>query len=207
MFSGRKGYTGANVKMAIFNTGIRADHPHFRNIKVPLFRETRFPAGSSESGATQNLLQTGSSKEDPAVLGLLEIGDIHPVATDENQLPSRRSDVNFSTYSSVIGKELICQSDSRFEWRIARWRSAKDEDELSSSRSIWEAFSIRDEIDMSFLAATRWIVPAGVAASDNIASFFQYLSKSYSAAKHMGESGKRGVGGEGHLGLIDQPNL
>ena len=38
-----------------------------------------------------------------------------PVATDENQLPSRRTDVNFSTYSSVIGKELICLSDSRFE--------------------------------------------------------------------------------------------
>ena len=29
-----KGYTGAKVKMAIFDTGIRADHPHFRNIKV-----------------------------------------------------------------------------------------------------------------------------------------------------------------------------
>ncbi|CAG7910850.1 unnamed protein product [Brassica rapa] len=82
MFSGRKGYTGANVKMAIFNTGIRADHPHFRNIKIGLVFEgfasgtniARFPAGSSESGATQNLLQTGSLKEDPAVLGLLEIG-------------------------------------------------------------------------------------------------------------------------------------
>ncbi|XP_040939861.1 subtilisin-like protease SBT6.1 [Gossypium hirsutum] len=29
----RKGYTGAKVKMAIFDAGIRADHPHFRNIK------------------------------------------------------------------------------------------------------------------------------------------------------------------------------
>lgn len=29
-----KGYTGAKVKMAIFDTGIRSDHPHFRNIKV-----------------------------------------------------------------------------------------------------------------------------------------------------------------------------
>jgi membrane-bound transcription factor site-1 protease len=29
-----KGHTGAKVKMAIFDTGIRADHPHFRNIKV-----------------------------------------------------------------------------------------------------------------------------------------------------------------------------
>ena len=31
-----KGYTGAKVKMAIFDTGIRANHPHFRNIKVLL---------------------------------------------------------------------------------------------------------------------------------------------------------------------------
>ncbi|EOA19869.1 hypothetical protein CARUB_v10000118mg [Capsella rubella] len=29
----KKGYTGAKVKMAIFDTGIRSDHPHFRNIK------------------------------------------------------------------------------------------------------------------------------------------------------------------------------
>nr|XP_027193438.1 subtilisin-like protease SBT6.1 [Cicer arietinum] len=29
-----RGYTGAKVKMAIFDTGIRADHPHFRNIKL-----------------------------------------------------------------------------------------------------------------------------------------------------------------------------
>ncbi|XP_020100151.1 subtilisin-like protease SBT6.1 isoform X2 [Ananas comosus] len=28
-----KGFTGSQVKMAIFDTGIRADHPHFRNIK------------------------------------------------------------------------------------------------------------------------------------------------------------------------------
>lgn len=31
-----KGYTGAKVRMAIFDTGIRSDHPHFRNIKVLL---------------------------------------------------------------------------------------------------------------------------------------------------------------------------
>ncbi|OIV94251.1 hypothetical protein TanjilG_00102 [Lupinus angustifolius] len=34
---------------------------------------------------------------------------------DDNQLPTRRSDVNFSTYSAVAGKELICRTDSRFE--------------------------------------------------------------------------------------------
>lgn len=28
------GYTGARVKMAVFDTGVRADHPHFRNIMV-----------------------------------------------------------------------------------------------------------------------------------------------------------------------------
>lgn len=32
-----KGFTGKKVKMAIFDTGIRADHPHFRNIKVFFF--------------------------------------------------------------------------------------------------------------------------------------------------------------------------
>lgn len=38
-----------------------------------------------------------------------------PLHLDNNQLPSRRTDVNFSSYSSVVGKELICGSDSRFE--------------------------------------------------------------------------------------------
>ncbi|XP_019097328.1 PREDICTED: subtilisin-like protease SBT6.1 isoform X2 [Camelina sativa] len=220
----------------------------------------RFPAGgflhtfplldSSESGATQNLLQTGSLKEDPAVLGLLEIGKgrvgvygdsncldsshmvtncywllkkmldfsssnikdpvlfskfvkrYSPVTVDDKQLPSRRTDVNFSTYSSVIGKELICESDSRYEvWgtkgynlhvggrnrrlpgyrgidlgrglnstventRPTRWRPAKEGGELSSHRSKYlGGLFNKDEIDIPFLVATRWIVPAGVAAS------------------------------------------
>ncbi|XP_057750293.1 subtilisin-like protease SBT6.1 [Arachis stenosperma] len=34
---------------------------------------------------------------------------------DDNQLPSRRTDVNFSTYSAVVGKDLICRTDTRFE--------------------------------------------------------------------------------------------
>ncbi|KAA8523120.1 hypothetical protein F0562_009543 [Nyssa sinensis] len=38
-----------------------------------------------------------------------------PLYLDDNQLPSRRTDVNFSTYSAVVAKELICRSDSRFE--------------------------------------------------------------------------------------------
>ncbi|KAJ7567087.1 hypothetical protein O6H91_02G131800 [Diphasiastrum complanatum] len=28
-----KGFSGAKVKMAVFDTGVRADHPHFRNVK------------------------------------------------------------------------------------------------------------------------------------------------------------------------------
>ncbi|XP_050218148.1 subtilisin-like protease SBT6.1 isoform X2 [Mercurialis annua] len=34
---------------------------------------------------------------------------------DDNQLPSRRTDVNFSSYSAVVGKDMICSSDSRSE--------------------------------------------------------------------------------------------
>lgn len=41
-----------------------------------------------------------------------------PLHKDKNQLPSRRNDVNFSTYSAVVGKDLLCHKDSRFEvWR------------------------------------------------------------------------------------------
>lgn len=38
-----------------------------------------------------------------------------PLFLEENQLPSRRTDVNFSSYSAVVGKQLICKTDSRFE--------------------------------------------------------------------------------------------
>ncbi|XP_059306975.1 subtilisin-like protease SBT6.1 [Lycium ferocissimum] len=38
-----------------------------------------------------------------------------PLYVDKNQLPTRRTDVNFSAYSRVVGKELLCGRDSRFE--------------------------------------------------------------------------------------------
>lgn len=38
-----------------------------------------------------------------------------PLHVDESRLPSRRTDVNFSAYSAVVDKELICHHDSRFE--------------------------------------------------------------------------------------------
>ena len=38
-----------------------------------------------------------------------------PLYVKDKQLPSRRKDVNFTAYSAVIGKELICWGDSRFE--------------------------------------------------------------------------------------------
>ncbi|KAK4753960.1 hypothetical protein SAY87_002064 [Trapa incisa] len=38
-----------------------------------------------------------------------------PLFLEDNQLPSRRTDVNFSTYSRVVEKDLVCGTDSRFE--------------------------------------------------------------------------------------------
>ncbi|KAJ8425528.1 hypothetical protein Cgig2_013255 [Carnegiea gigantea] len=40
-----------------------------------------------------------------------------PLYVTDKQLPSRRNDVNFTAYSAVIEKELICRGDSRFEVR------------------------------------------------------------------------------------------
>lgn len=33
----------------------------------------------------------------------------------DERLPSRRTELNFSMYSGVIGKELVCRNDSRFD--------------------------------------------------------------------------------------------
>lgn len=38
-----------------------------------------------------------------------------PLHKVDSQLPFRRTDVNFSTYSAVAGKDLVCGRDSRFE--------------------------------------------------------------------------------------------
>ncbi|CAH9091669.1 unnamed protein product [Cuscuta europaea] len=118
---------------------------------------------SSESGATQNVMLSGTAKADMPILGLVEAGkgriavygdsncldsshmvtncygllkkildftgksnkdpvlfsdsvkQDKPLYMDEKQLPSRRTDVNFSTYSAVVGKDMICRHDSRFE--------------------------------------------------------------------------------------------
>ncbi|XVE98166.1 hypothetical protein REPUB_Repub03eG0082400 [Reevesia pubescens] len=57
---------------------------------------------------------TGSNIKDPVLLSESVKQDM-PLYEDDNNLPSRRTDVNFSMYSAVMGKDLICQSDSRFE--------------------------------------------------------------------------------------------
>lgn len=57
---------------------------------------------------------TGGNIKDPVLFANSAKQD-SPLYVDDSQLPSRRTDVNFSAYSAVMGKELICGSDSRFE--------------------------------------------------------------------------------------------
>lgn len=57
---------------------------------------------------------TGSNIKDPVLFSESAKQDM-PLYEDDNHLSSRRTDVNFSMYSAVIGKDLICRSDSRFE--------------------------------------------------------------------------------------------
>ncbi|KAF6158316.1 hypothetical protein GIB67_022396 [Kingdonia uniflora] len=40
-----------------------------------------------------------------------------PLYQDDDKLPFRRTDMNFYTYFVVLGKKLICRSDSRYEIR------------------------------------------------------------------------------------------
>ncbi|MBA0690305.1 hypothetical protein Goari_007990 [Gossypium aridum] len=57
---------------------------------------------------------TGSNIKDPVLFSESAKQDV-PLYEDDNRLPSRRTDVNYTLYSVVTGKDLICRSDSRFE--------------------------------------------------------------------------------------------
>ncbi|GJU39271.1 subtilisin-like protease SBT6.1 isoform X1 [Tanacetum coccineum] len=59
---------------------------------------------------------TGSNVKDP-ILFSKSVKQKAALHQDDHQLPSRRTDLNFSTYSAVVGKELTCRSDSRFDVR------------------------------------------------------------------------------------------
>lgn len=56
---------------------------------------------------------TGNKVKDPVLFS--ETTQLKFPVFENIHQPSRRLDVNFSTYSTVIGKELICHQDSRFE--------------------------------------------------------------------------------------------
>ncbi|CAM8938679.1 hypothetical protein QQ045_014903 [Rhodiola kirilowii] len=57
---------------------------------------------------------TSNHVQDPVLFSKAAKLDV-PLYEEDNRLPSRRNDMNFSSYSSVLGKELICKTDSRFE--------------------------------------------------------------------------------------------
>ncbi|KAL4304353.1 hypothetical protein GQ457_10G021790 [Hibiscus cannabinus] len=135
---------------------------------------------------------TGSNIKDP-VLFSKSVKQDTPLYEDDNHLSSRRTDVNFSVYSAVIGKELICQSDSRFEvWGTKgyslhiRGRNRKlpgyhvfdlgrglnfSGDTTKSRRPKFiqknkgDSFGNRylGELDMPVLVASQWLVPVVVA--------------------------------------------
>ncbi|TVU12412.1 hypothetical protein EJB05_46056, partial [Eragrostis curvula] len=56
---------------------------------------------------------TGNRVKDPILFS--ESAKLKFPVFENSHQPSRRTDVNFSIYSRVIGKELICHQDSRFE--------------------------------------------------------------------------------------------
>ncbi|KAL3839876.1 hypothetical protein ACJIZ3_024467 [Penstemon smallii] len=112
---------------------------------------------------------------------------------DDKQLPSRRTDVNFSAYSSVVGEELICRSDSRFEvWgtkgydlhvrgrnrRLPGYAAIDLGTGLNSStvevpvkrsklveKNKYLGYFYRDDMDFPELVASHWLIPAIVAVS------------------------------------------
>ncbi|KAE8714143.1 Subtilisin-like protease SBT6.1 [Hibiscus syriacus] len=93
---------------------------------------------------------TGSNIKD-TVLFSESVKQDMPLYENDNRSPSRRTDVNYSAYSAVRGKDLICRCDSRFE--------IKSTDELPS----------RFQLDVPELVAGQyWLVPAIVAVTGSV---------------------------------------
>ncbi|KAK8660099.1 hypothetical protein V6N13_051034 [Hibiscus sabdariffa] len=135
---------------------------------------------------------TGSNIKDPVLFSKSAKQNM-PLYEDDNHLSSRRTDVNFSLYSAVIGKELICQSDSRFEvWGTKgyslhiRGRNRKLpgyhvidlgrglNSTVDTMKSTHPKFTERNkgnsfgtsylgELDMPELVASEWLIPVVVA--------------------------------------------
>lgn len=113
---------------------------------------------------------------------------------EDNQLPSRRTDLNFSTYSAVVGKELICRSDSRFDmWGtkgyglqvsgrnrklpgypvvdLGKGLNSTVEPSITKTakdnpqRNKFLGLLYSDDLDAPVLVPSHWLVPAIVAIS------------------------------------------
>uniref|UniRef100_A0A0D3GD66 Uncharacterized protein n=1 Tax=Oryza barthii TaxID=65489 RepID=A0A0D3GD66_9ORYZ len=109
---------------------------------------------------------TGNRIKDPVLFS--ESAQLKfPVFESIHQL-SRRPDVNFSTYSTVIGKELICHQDSRFEvWGTKGYgtqptgttRKLPEYQKTSKfdKRMDYFGFLGHEEIDIGMLVASQWM--------------------------------------------------
>ncbi|KAL4301808.1 hypothetical protein GQ457_10G016790 [Hibiscus cannabinus] len=137
-------------------------------------RDWSFPfLDSSESGATQNLLlSSGMNKADSPILGLLRkkldftgsnikdpcfsqslLSKIRHCMKMTHHLSSRRTDVNFSVYSAVIGKGVNLGD------------TTKSRRPKFIKKNKGDSFGNRylGELDMPVLVASQWLVPVVVA--------------------------------------------
>ncbi|KHG22017.1 Membrane-bound transcription factor site-1 protease [Gossypium arboreum] len=150
---------------------------------------------------------TGSNIKDPVLFSKSVKQDM-PLYEDDNHLSSRRTDVNFSVYSAVLGKDLICRTDSRFEvWGTKgynlhiRGRNRKLpgyhvidlgrglNSTIDTSNSRRPKFTEKNkgdyfgnrylgELDVPELVASQWLVPAVIAITGWLCTILQHMADS-----------------------------
>nr|KJB27139.1 hypothetical protein B456_004G280300 [Gossypium raimondii] len=143
---------------------------------------------------------TGSNIKDPVLFSKSVKQDM-PLYEDDNHLSSRRTDVNFSMYSAVLGKDLICRTDSRFEvWGTkgynlhirGRNRKLPGYDVIDLGRGLNSTIDTSNsrrpkfteknkgdyfgnrylgELDVPELVASQWLVPAVIAITGFVLFF------------------------------------
>ncbi|GJW57912.1 hypothetical protein Tco_0104643 [Tanacetum coccineum] len=110
---------------------------------------------------------TGKNSKDP-ILFSHSLKLQHPL--DENyQLPIRRTDYNFSSYYAIIGKDLICGNDSRFDVWAAKGYGlqVRGQNHILPGHHAIDLGSGLNSLALRLVVfPSHWFVPCVVAVSD-----------------------------------------
>jgi membrane-bound transcription factor site-1 protease len=97
-----KSYTGTGIKVAVFDTGLRKDHPHFRNVRDPT-NWTDEP--TTDDGLGHGTFVAGVIASQTECLGFAPDADVHIFRVFTNDRGTRTL-ANFFYHFTMLFEEI-----------------------------------------------------------------------------------------------------